>query len=332
MAAIDRGEFLASLEEEEPSLERARKLTTFGGYARAWVIGLMDSVMVGADKLPDVARAMRANGQSAGLRQRSRTKSELEETRAHFQRGRITTIMMRLLPVEEDPAAATAAAMWIPVQAYYAVHGAGLAALTALNGTPPRDHVAFRRAVATIVQTRFPAPLNTSCRAAAGDIRRDELRRSPVTVSQADAASALSRVNSANAAALIAKSLTTTRQELVEIGKIDARRRLSKGRKKLSSSQVDDCWGRCSETTVVDFLWRLRCRSNYDQPEMFLAASDRQDVATGFCTDIRKLAECVARGFDAITEASLGPEQFRRCQLETETILQGIARADEEVW
>jgi hypothetical protein len=77
-------------------------------------------------------------------------------------RGWLTLKAMEMLPIAEYPELASTANFWAPVQAYYALHGIGLACLAALQTTAPDDHRAFRASTGEQLVLRLLPSRSTS--------------------------------------------------------------------------------------------------------------------------------------------------------------------------
>ena len=313
---VTPNEISAWIESIERDEEQGRRLRTFSSYARAWALAIDESISPGPNGRPDVSKAMKTIPSYGALQQRGHTLSEIDEIRRHFLRGRITLAMMQLLPTDQDAAIAAPAMMWIPVQAYYAVHGAGLAALTAFSDASPKTHRAFCHAVSSMVGKRFPEPLNTKCIADPNNVRKTVLPTGPADVATATDESALSNVDTSNATVLVAKSILTTRKEFVELERLKATSKLSSNRKRLSSGELDGCWDKYRELTAVDFLYRLRIRSNYGDPEALMIAPLWETTASRYCSDLTFLAQCLVAGFEEITKILIGESEFQKFEAE----------------
>ena len=59
---------------------------------------------------------------------------------AAYTRGKLTLKAMETFPIKDNRDLAPTANLWLPVQAYYAVHGVGLATMISLGQESPKDH------------------------------------------------------------------------------------------------------------------------------------------------------------------------------------------------
>ena len=133
---------------------------------------------------------------------------------------------------------------------------------------------------------RFPASFGLT---AVWDETNSELELGSANCSVADARaySQLSNVSSSNAELAVAKSLLRTHDRLYELEFPEERKRLH--RKKLTAVQRNVVHKKYRVVGIVDFLWRLRCRSNYESPEAYIHATNAPGDAVGFCETLTNL-------------------------------------------
>lgn len=75
---------------------------------------------------------------------------------AAYTRGKLTLKAMETFPIKDNRDLAPTANLWLPVQAYYAVHGVGLATMISLGQESPKDHRAFRSVFLTCQKSICP--------------------------------------------------------------------------------------------------------------------------------------------------------------------------------
>jgi hypothetical protein len=80
-------------------------------------------------------------------------------------------------------------------------------------------------------------------------------------------------------------------------------------KKRLSKEEKSGCCSNEHSTSVVDLLYRLRCRSNYDNPDMYLYGSS-DEVAIERYKNLEQLTMFAATGFETILEKALGTTQM----------------------
>ena len=246
--------------------------------------------------------AQRGSPGFVGLKQNSGT----AQIASHYRRGMFTLETIRRLPIVEYPQLASYAIFWLPVQCYYAVHGVGLAALLAL-GHAPKDHGAFCAAFAeSIIKRFFPEPIDASC-GGGPSLHYFTYPRMNVSVSEVTQHNVLAS-NVGREEILVGKSLSTTRQRILDI-KFEAARKTEK-RKRLSSELKRAISQNLGPTTICDYFYRIRLRSNYDDADMYIVGLDDSGAALEHYSDLLFLTEIIVAGVNLITKRKIGDEQM----------------------
>jgi hypothetical protein len=97
----------------------------------------------------------------------------------------------------------------------------------------------------------------------------------------------LSAANASNAECLAVKAIITSHTHRFEDRCADFK--ASKRVKRLSPSQKRQLAARISPSSAFHFLYRLRLRSNYDDPMMFMAGQNDADVATNHYMNLHRV-------------------------------------------
>jgi hypothetical protein len=174
---------------------------------------------------------------------------------------------------------------WAPVQAYYALHGVASACLAALQTNVPDDHRAFRASAAEQLVIRvLPFPFNIWCKGlSVGHADCPcELGNCKVSVAEVVGASNLENPSRYNAETLAAKALHTSRKKCLDeqFDKMRAKKvKPGKVRRNLKRDEKIKTEQNLHRTTVFDFFYRIRVRSNYDDPEMYIYGQTDADTA-----------------------------------------------------
>ncbi len=223
---------------------------------------------------------------------------------------------MQQLPVQSQPELASVANLWLPVQSYYAFHGVGLACMAALGQEIPRDHRAFRAQSAKLVSWLFPTPFSVSC---SGGPTPAEFTFSGIKTSPKEIAehNALTTPHRFNADVFIGKCLSTTRERLLDENVKSAQHQnVSKGktRRNVKSSEKQKISERLNPTTVCDFIYRIRFRSNYDNPDMYLYSAQFQDDAVELYQNVTRLTQLIVLGLSTIIKKKIGSKAFSRLE------------------
>lgn len=238
-------------------------LRTYSNYVQAWASCIQPSSASTATQ-NELASVKKLQG---GI--------SFKNGKGHYMRGSLTLTAMRSLPVEKNPELSKSANFWLPVQAYYAVHGFGLALMSSLNIKLPENHRAFCSLMGTNVLSQlFPFPFNVSCGGyALGAENQWSLKNLNCTNNDVSQVSTLASIRDENCQSLIGKSLLTSRKNLLTDSFDEERTRgVAKGKKRrnIMPDRKQEIASKLHPTTFVDFLYRMRIRSNYDDPNIFV--------------------------------------------------------------
>ena len=269
------------------------EIRTYLNYNEAWTI------QVPFDNSPFHAQSKLPGFQKL---QPSR-KCDVDEVKRHLTRGKLTLNLIQYIDVRGNPDFAKASAMWLPVQAYYAVNGFGLAVLAARKGPDslPTTHSAFLSEIASnYVQRLFPKPYSAMLK----NGHRDFNHLAPEFINIADNRTPigsgfnLNRADSTTRDAHITQCLDTTRKRLVD-GKLKTERkrvkRPGKSRGVLKKPDQIKIARAFPPTTVLNYLYRSRIKSNYEDVTMYQESDNQalpvlglvestQMLATALCT------------------------------------------------
>jgi hypothetical protein len=287
--------------------ESVYALVTYYNYVRAWRVCIEKGRGKGAKDV--CIREMRETPLLGHLQGGGTCTRDIESS---YWRGMFTLLAMREFPVGAHPDVAPFANFWLPVQAYYAVHGVGLATLAAIGQPSPKEHSGFRSAFSVSLAKYFPYPLGMACH---GGPEANDFGYSGVGLSANDVReqSNLAVPCLENAETLVGKSLCTTRERLLHDRLDQARRqKVTKGRRRraLRMGERQAITDRVPATTVCDFLYRMRVRANYDDPEMYLTSRDYADQAVSHYADLLFVTELVVECLGTLIERKIGRETF----------------------
>ena len=269
------------------------EIRTYLNYNEAWTI------QVPFDNSPFHAQSKLPGFQKL---QPSR-KCDVDEVKRHLTRGKLTLNLIQHIDVLGNPDFARVSAMWLPVQAYYAVNGFGLAVLAARKGPDelPKTHRAFlSEAASNFIQGLFPKPFSAMLK----NGHRTFKHIPPEFINIADNRSAfesgfnLNRPNPRTRDAHITQCLDTTRKRVID-GKLKTERRRvkrpGKSRGVLKKPNQIKIVRAFPPTTILDYLYRSRIKSNYEDVTMYQESENHallvldlvestQMLATALCT------------------------------------------------
>lgn len=201
---------------------------------------------------------------------------------------------------------------WAHVKAYYAASHMARAWLLARDGNVPENHAALLRAISAQASGMhlYPPPWSLCCEALHPAPTYLGFPRTPAT-------------GFSNLAAVVdrhdrtAMMLRTTRERDVErlVGIVKRKRRLRKAPKGEHVRQD----AALAATTVFDFAWRMRTRSNYGDPAMFYVGTLSAERAQDYAVAIRSFTAATMFLFEALVTQ-------KARQLVTETAVHFISR------
>lgn len=276
-------------------------LITYYNYIEAWVVcieGLYGSDHDGESAFVKQFRSSDAFNHVQG------GASVANEFYSAYFRGRLTFRAINNLPIEQYPELALSANFWLPVQSYYAIHGVGLATMIALKRGSPKTHRSFRGDFSELVNKYFPCPFCGRC-IGGPDLKDFSFQNLNTSLDKVTKQSQLANPRfTQEIESFIGKSLSTTRKKSLEVRFDEIRK--DKGGRRLASREKKECCQKEHATSVCDLLYRMRIRSNYDNPDMYLFVPDDLDSATQHYRDLRYLTRILIAGLDALIEQRVG--------------------------
>ena len=262
-------------------------LRTYSTYTTAWCIWTQrESLRAAQSQLPSFSRL------------RPSKESNVETVKRHLLRGWLTLALVRRVAAEEEPDFALTSALWLPVQTYYAVHGFGMACLAARRSPDqlPRTHGAFMRVAGNdLVRRLFPSPLSALLQ----DGYKGNKYLQPDLVNLDDdrrfigPGTNLERPNGLTRDTHIAQCLDTTRRRLINEKLDEARKKARKPGKRhgvLRRPTQIAIAESVAPTTVLDYLYRTRLKSNYEDPTMYSLDQEDRDAVLELVAKTQELA------------------------------------------
>ena len=262
-------------------------LRSHSTYTTAWCIWTQtESPRTAQSQLPSFSRLQPSQ------------ESDIETIQRHLLRGWLTLALIRRVAAEEEPDFALTSALWLPVQTYYAVHGFGMACLAARRAPHdlPRTHGAFMKVAGNdLVRRLFPSPLSAFLQ----DGHKGNKYLQPDLVNIQDdrqfigPGTNLERPNNLTRDTHIAQCLNTTRRRLIGEKLDEVRKKAKKPGKKRAAlrrpTQIAVAKS-VAPTTVLDYLYRARIKSNYEDPTMYSLDQDDRDAVLELVENTQELA------------------------------------------
>lgn len=233
-----------------------------------------------------------------------------------YIRGVLTLQLMNDLPVNENPKLTFTANIWLPVHSYYAIEGVGLALLSIrLQNPPQKTHIGFSSSFTDpVLRTLFPYPFNGLC---TGGPTADSFsfKNIDTTAAKVKAQSNIAYPSDNDVDNCIGKSLSTTRDRKLkdEYKKRQMdKNRIKSGRTRhnISREEKEEICSKLCHTSICDFIYRMRERSNYDNPIMYLSGTNDVDSACSHYKDLLHLTKVIIEGIDTLIEFYLGKKEL----------------------
>jgi hypothetical protein len=181
---------------------------------------------------------------------------------------------------------------WAQVQSYYATSRAATAWLLARDGTAPETHASLLRAMSAQVTTArlYPCPWSLTCSALKPSTVYGGFPSPPIATSNLTAM--------ADPYDRCAMMLRTTRDRDVRRQVEQVKRDLKKNRAPNGEYARQDARYRAS--TLFDFAWRTRTRSNYGDPAMFYVGTLTPERSRDYAAAIRTVTSATMFVFEAM--------------------------------
>ena len=191
--------------------DASKSLLTFYNYVSAWQMALERKYGTHSKATTALVTAQHTLMAFNNLRKSTQYTEDLASS---YRRGMLTLRSMQL-PIFEFPDLAPSVNLWLPVQAYYAVHGLGIAVLIALGQSIPSNHKRFCAAFSASISRLLPYPFCSRCEGGPkpGGFTFLSIGTSPAAIASQ---SNLAHPEPDTVDALIGKSLSTTRSNLLD--------------------------------------------------------------------------------------------------------------------
>lgn len=268
----------------------AKAFTTYAGYVDA--LGALITHTHGSpDPYPGILAALDRNGRLTNLKGK-RYNGQESPVASLLINSWLSELHLHLVD-GNDAGVVRIANHAAPVNAYYATTRAASAWLHVLNGTVPNTHAACLEQVSRLVTAGtalYPAPWVQACSALKPAAKYSGFAKPPRSCSNlSGAAPPMDR---------LAMCLRTTRGRQIDGLVADTRRQRKVARAPRGEAIRRDA--KLRPTTVFDFLWRIRTRSNYGDPAMFYmgALTDRQVL--GYLESIKLITSSTMFLFEAM--------------------------------
>ena len=291
-------------EKEE---ERSRRFTVHRNYLGSIELFLGNNYGYGDEQVANLVAAQRALPAVARVQRRAVT--NVAELRRLLAISWASEMQLRLANVGGDAFLRYSNA-WAPVQAYYAVYMSIHAYLaTAGMGGLIDDHTRTLRTVVALVVERglLPAPFDVTC-SGCPDLHERQINGMPAGSNPNDHFENLAGPTAGDFYPRFAKMLETTRDNrLARLRKEWLRKN---NRERMKAAEKRAMAERLHPTSVFDYLWRLRIRSNYGDVSAFLLSGVADSNHSAFHTGLVSLVSTTCLLMQSLIVARVGPQAY----------------------
>lgn len=266
--------------------DEAKGFTTYLGY---WdgLARLIDDVY-GPDPAPAIVAEMLSRKAVKKLQAKKFT-GDTRELASVLLNGWAQEVA--LYAVDDDDPRLMLQNLWNNVYAYYAVSSSARAFLMVRQGSAPDNHRRTLTALSGLVTDSFlfPTPWGLAC-TCEQNLAFGGFPREPAECSNLEVA--------ADPLDIVAKALKTTRRREVQrrVDQAKTEQKLDRAPRGLRESIED----RLEATTLFEFMWRNRTRSNYGDPSMFYVGSLSEDRSRRYVQGVRSVTAASMLVFETL--------------------------------
>ena len=293
--------------QTEEESERSRRFTVHRNYLGSIELFLGTHYGYGDDQVANLVAAQRAPPAVARIQRR--TPTNVADLRRLLAISWASEMQLRLANVGGDAFLRYSNA-WAPVQAYYAVYMSIHAYLaTAGMGGLIDDHTSTLRTVVSHVVERglLPPPFDMTC-SGCPELDERQINGVPATANVDGHFENLAGPTTGDFYPRFAKMLETTRT--TRLGRLRKEWLRKTGRKTMKAAEKRAMAERLHATSVFDYLWRLRIRSNYGDVSAFLLSGVTDANHGAFHAGLVALASSMCLLMQALIVARIGPQAY----------------------
>ncbi len=287
--------------------ERSRRFTVHRNYLGSIELFLGAQYGHGDDQAQNLVAAQR--GLPAFARIQRRPVTDVAELRRLLAISWASEMQLRLADVGGEAFLRYSNA-WAPVQAYYAVYMSIHAWLvTAGMGGLIDDHTSsLRSAVSHVVERNLlPHPFEVTC-SGCPDLHQRQINGAPAQANIDDHFENLAAPTLNDFYPRFAKMLETTRD--LRLARLRKEWLRKNNRKKMMATEKQAAAARLHATSVFDYLWRLRIRSNYGDVSAFLLSGVGDANHGAFHSGLVSLASTICLLMQSLIVARIGPQPY----------------------
>lgn len=296
------------LRATDPEAEKA--FVTYKNYL-AHMKGHLDGTYGVGDSLHDgVVDDVLGQKGIGRIHRRKATKAERDAIASSLRISWIKELQLDL-PSAVDPSILPELVQDSPHLAYYAVYHAAWGLFAASRQSMvAKNHAAALGCLGDMVAKRSIVPALWSVICTGGPTRREMVvDHLPPGAPTLAAVSSLSAPGPSTVWDSLALALRTTRTRQIDNRK-DQWRRANK-KKRVPAAEAKKLASTLGPTTLFDFLWRLRTRSDYQDADAFLSGISHGGEAAEFHEAIATLVAATLAVIETLTVVYVGPDLYR---------------------
>jgi hypothetical protein len=295
---------LPTAEEEE----RSRRFQVHKNYVAALTQFLQREYGgSGAQLLQSLVQRQRSEGRFERIRRRT---ANAERISQFLTLSWASELQFRLAGLADQSLLQYSNA-WAPIHAYYAVYMSAQAYFATIGADDIVDnHTGSLNTLSNQItqRTLFPTPWNVTC-SGCPQIDETQFTNLPPATNPAEHVELLSNPSLQTFWPRYCKLLETTRIRRLDRNIEDWKRR--NGRKNTRAAEKREIAARLLPTTLFDFFWRLRVRSNYRDVRTFLMAGVGIEWQNDFYDGLLHLMETSVALFENLVVAYTGPTIYQ---------------------
>ncbi len=286
--------------------ERSRRFTVHRNYLSSIELFLVALYGHGEEQTRNLVDAQRALPAFTRIQRRTTDPTELRRLLAISW---ASETQLRLANLGGDAFLRYSNA-WGPVQAYYAVYMSIHAwLLTVGMGGLIDDHTTTLRTVVALLVERnlLPHPFDVTC-SGCPEYDQRQIDGTPANANINDHFENLAAPTIDDFYPRFAKMLETSRDLRLERSRKEWLKRKNRG--KMMKAEMLVLADRLHSTSIFDYLWRLRIRSNYGDVSSFLMSGVEDRSHGAFHTGLVTLASSLCLLIQSLIVARLGPQPY----------------------
>lgn len=281
VSLIVDGEFYETWAAEDT--DHARSFRTYLNYLKALRLFIEDAYGTAPGSYAGLAAVMMGQVSCQRMKFRACKRQAIEKA---LRNAWATETVILQSAASGSPEVIACANLWATVQSYYAIYHAVLAFFEASGWATTNTHTGTLKQLSYIATTKqyFPAPWNSWCNGSPKALTYGGLAATASTY----VPNSLSVPSSEVCPEWIAMLLRTTRERKIEEAKIEwlkhnRKQDKEKSRYKLVPARYQGSVIKSVDpTTLFDFLYRFRVRSNYRDADAFVLSSGAAREALEF--------------------------------------------------